>query len=123
MSVSGGAASEADVREAFVALQNGAFLLDVRTESEHAAVHVDGSILIPLQQLARSLGQLPVDRPIYVMCRSGHRSSIAVQQLAAKHLYTLLNVRGGISAWIAAGLPVECPTPPERGFWSWFKRR
>lgn len=53
------------------------FVLDVRQPDEYQQGHVQGSILIPLDQLALHLDELPNDRPIMALCRSGNRSSVA----------------------------------------------
>jgi len=82
----------------------GAVLLDVREQQEWAAGHADGARHIPLGQLPRRLRELP-DRPVITVCRSGARSAQAAGLLAG-HGHTVLNLRGGMRAWDAAGLPV-----------------
>jgi phage shock protein E len=58
--------------------------LDVRTREEHAVERLDPSQNIPLDELAESLAVLgPKHRPIVVYCRSGRRSAIACEILAA----------------------------------------
>ncbi len=81
-------------------------VLDVREPSEYAAGHIAGSTLIPLGQLASRLGELPKDREIICVCASGSRSSSAARHLLS-HGYTVLNLRGGMSRWHRAGLPVK----------------
>ena len=62
-------------------LNKGALLLDVRTRSEYASGHVQGSKNIPLDELGKSLHQLDKEQGIIVVCASGMRSSNAVSQL------------------------------------------
>ena len=76
---SGGAAlpGQISVGEAYSKYQNGAFVLDVRTQEEWDDFHAPNTTLIPLDQLASRLNELPRDREIVVVCRSGNRSTLA----------------------------------------------
>lgn len=80
-------------------------VLDVRESVEWKSGHLADARHLPLMKVAFA-GDLPRDRPLAVMCRSGHRSGIAAGILRAKG-YQVENVEGGIDAWRAAGLPVE----------------
>lgn len=82
-------------------------VLDVREPWEFAEGHVPNAILIPLGQLAARVGELPQDRPLYVICRSGNRSVTASQILVAAGQRDVRNVEGGMIAWQRAGLPVS----------------
>lgn len=84
----------------------GAFLLDVREPSEWEAGHVEGAVLIPLGQLQSRISELPTDRDILIICRSGNRSGQARDLLRAAGLKRTTSVGGGMNAWSAAGLPV-----------------
>ena len=57
------------------------FLLDVREPVELAVEHVPGALNIPLGQLRARLGELPRDREIHVICRSGQRAYSATRIL------------------------------------------
>jgi rhodanese-related sulfurtransferase len=82
-------------------------LLDVRSAEEYANDgHVAGSTLIPLPELERRLRELPTDRPIVCICRSGNRSTTACDLLARQGFTQLLNVQGGMIAWAQAGYPI-----------------
>lgn len=81
-------------------------VLDVRQSDEYRQGHVADSILIPLDQLARRLAELPNDRRIAVICRSGNRSGVAVDTLQRAG-FDAYNVTGGILRWEREGLPVE----------------
>ncbi len=78
------------------------FLLDVRTPLEHAAQAIEGSHLIPLQELGYRLHELPRDREIIVYCRVGNRSSYASFYLARQG-YNVKNLEGGILRWNTTG--------------------
>lgn len=92
--------------EAHSATQHGpALLLDVREPQEWQAGHAPQARHIPLGQLESRLAELPRDRQIIAVCRSGRRSALATQQLAAGG-YDAINLTGGMTAWAAADLPV-----------------
>jgi len=84
----------------------GAVLLDVREPFEWQAGHAPKARHIPLGQLAQRVRELPADRPVVVVCRSGNRSARAAAALVRDHGRTASNLRGGMRAWAAAGLPV-----------------
>jgi len=84
--------------------QRRAVLLDVREEHEWRAGHAHGARHVPLGVLSARLGELPDDRPVVTMCAHGMRSARAARLLsrAGREVY---NLRGGMHAWTAAGLP------------------
>ncbi len=82
------------------------FLLDVRTSAEFKEMHIQGAKLIPLDNLMQRMGDLPKERAILVVCRSGGRSSTAARELAAVG-YDVINMRGGMIQWQGAGLPIR----------------
>lgn len=86
--------------EARKLVADGALLVDVRTPEEYAAGHLDGAINIPVQVLEERVGELGdnKERPIVLYCRSGARSSSALDQLKAKGFTSLHNL-GPMSAW------------------------
>src|SRR5215211_31634 len=53
-------------------LASGGALLDVRQADEYEAGHVGTAVLIPLNELPDRLDEVPVGRPLYVICRTGH---------------------------------------------------
>lgn len=84
----------------------GAFLLDVREQSEWNEVHINGAVLIPLGQLSARLSEIPADRDVLIICRSGNRSAQARDQLRVAGYPNTTSISGGMNAWISAGLPV-----------------
>ena len=91
--------------EAQVAMDRGAVLLDVREPHEWMNGHAPEARHIPLEQLCSRAGELPRNREILIVCRSGSRSARAAKLLAAQR-GDVANVKGGMSAWVRAGLPV-----------------
>lgn len=90
---------EVDVATAASQLRDGALLLDVREADEVALCKVAGSRHIPMRQIPESIGDLPRDRTIYVLCHHGGRSMRVTQFLRANGFTRVSNVSGGIDAW------------------------
>jgi NADPH-dependent 2,4-dienoyl-CoA reductase/sulfur reductase-like enzyme/rhodanese-related sulfurtransferase len=74
---------------------NGAYLLDVRNPPELAVESVPGALHIPLPKLRASLGQLPRDREILVICRSAVRAYYATRILL-QNGFKARNISGGM---------------------------
>jgi rhodanese-related sulfurtransferase len=81
--------------------------VDVREVEEWDAGHVVGARHIPLSQLAHRLHELPWDRDLLFICRSGNRSGMAATVARCAGFDRVGNVSGGMLAWVEAGLPVE----------------
>lgn len=95
------------VQEAHDLYQDGVFVLDVRTQEEWDEFHAPNTTLIPLDQLESRLGELPEGEPIIVMCRSGNRSQAGRDILLANGFESATSMDGGLTAWRAAGFPIE----------------
>jgi rhodanese-related sulfurtransferase len=93
------------VSEAAALQGQGAVLVDVREKFEWNAGHVPGASFIPLGQLSRRLSDLPQDKQIVLVCRTGNRSAQATAMLSAAGLHAA-NLTGGMAAWARAGQPV-----------------
>jgi hydroxyacylglutathione hydrolase len=76
-------------------------VVDVRTNKEFAAGHIDGALHMPLGDLARRAAEIPRDRPVATICEAGYRSSLAASVLARTGLDNVVNITGGMSAWRA----------------------
>lgn len=79
-----------------------AYLLDVREDDEWEAGHAPGAQHIPLGSLSQQCDQVPRDRDVYVICRSGARSARATQFLGASG-WQVLNVSDGMHGWASVG--------------------
>lgn len=86
-----------DLRDKF-ARKDDFLLLDVRTPAEHMADTIEGSLLLPVQELGFRVQELPKDREIVVFCRVGNRSAYAAAYLAQLG-FRVKNLAGGILAW------------------------
>lgn len=69
-------------------------LLDVRTDAEYSAGHIEGFVHIPLDSLRERAREIPKDKTVYIHCRSGLRSYIACRMLSGMG-YDCLNLAGG----------------------------
>jgi rhodanese-related sulfurtransferase len=72
-------------------IDEGAFLVDVRSPGEFAEGHVKGSVNIPLDQITLSLPQFKNKKNIIVFCRSGNRSSMAKTILEQNGITNIVN--------------------------------
>ena len=79
-------------------------LVDVREPGEWSSGHAPAAVHHPLSQFDPS--RLPEADVVYVICRSGNRSARATEALRDLGV-DARNVAGGMSAWEAAGLPIE----------------
>ncbi len=104
--------------EAFaVERKNGAHILDVRTPVEYRAVHVEGAVLCPIDQLdPANLQQELKGRgfedqdTLYLLCKSGARATRAAERIVATSDIKVAVVEGGTEACVRAGLPIETAT-------------
>ena len=96
---------EIDV-DALEALQAaGAPIIDVREVDEYEDGHVSGAVLIPLGDVTERIDEVPDDKPVYVICKSGARSLRAAEYFIGQGI-DATNVAGGTMAWIDSGRPV-----------------
>ena len=91
-----------------------AHLLDVREADEWAAGHAPDAQHVPMSQLTARLSEVPSDREVAVVCRSGHRSARVVEFLRHQGWGNVHNLDGGMQDWAAAGRPMvaESDGPP-----------
>jgi hydroxyacylglutathione hydrolase len=81
--------------------------VDVRNPAEHANGHAAGAINLPLNTLSRELDRLDPEKPTYVLCQGGYRSSLGTSILENAGFKEVYNVAGGTKAWMDAGLETE----------------
>jgi hydroxyacylglutathione hydrolase len=88
-------------------------LLDVRQRDEFERSHLPGALHLMAGELPDRLAELPRDRPIYTICATGYRSSVAAGLLRHAGFRDVTWVGGGVPAWEAAGYPVERGPSPD----------
>lgn len=107
--------------QASAELEDGALLVDVRTEAQRA-MHgeIPGAVAIGLNVLEWRLDpasewRIPqaIDHDVHVIvcCQQGYSSSLAAARLQSMGLHRATDVVGGFEAWRDAGLPVD-PVEP-----------
>jgi rhodanese-related sulfurtransferase len=98
-------AAEISVQQAKQRFDDGTYLVDVRTPEEWNEMHVEGAVLIPLDELPNRLTEVPKGQPVMVICRSGNRSATGRDILKNAGFQQVTSVAGGIRQWSAAGYP------------------
>ncbi|MGZ6142248.1 MAG: rhodanese-like domain-containing protein [Myxococcales bacterium] len=82
-------------------------VLDVRNPPEvQAEGAIEGSILIPMDQLPRRLAEIPHDREVVAVCKRGMRSYNVANWLRSQGR-DAVSLQGGIDQWRALGLPLK----------------
>jgi rhodanese-related sulfurtransferase len=94
-----------NVDEAHQMYTEGTFVLDVRTPEEWNDYHAPDTTLIPLDELASRVNELPKDQPIVVICRSGNRSQTG-RDILLQAGFNATSVNGGLNQWRDSGYPV-----------------
>ena len=82
-------------------------LIDVRGQDELYEGYIEGSILMPVWDIIKGTQRPPKDKPILLICAVGGRS-LALGQLMSRNGWNeVYNLKGGISAWKEAHLPLK----------------
>jgi rhodanese-related sulfurtransferase len=74
-------------------------LIDVREPWEFAYCRIEGSVSIPLGQLAVRIDEIPQDRPLVMVCHHGNRSGHAGAMLKGAGFEQVHNLHGGVEEW------------------------
>ncbi len=82
-------------------------LIDVREDFEYAEGHIPGTTLIPLGQIPDRLDEIPKDKTVVAVCRSGNRSGQATDFLREQGFDNVHNMQGGMNAWSQTGYEIE----------------
>ncbi len=81
--------------------------VDVRRIAEHANGHAPHTINISLNDLSKEIDKLNPEKPTYVICQSGYRSSLGTSILENAGFNEIYNVIGGTKAWTDAGFETK----------------
>jgi rhodanese-related sulfurtransferase len=95
-----------DIEKLNDAIDNGAFLLDVREAREYLEGHIPGAVNIPIRTLAQNLDQIPTDRPVFIYCKSGHRAALSIAALQTLGFSNARTFPPGFAGWLDAGQPI-----------------
>jgi phage shock protein E len=74
-----------------LAIDNGAFLVDVRGEDEFVSGSVNGAVNIPLDKIQSQLSKFKNKKDVIVFCRSGNRSGMAKTILEQNGITNVIN--------------------------------
>ena len=82
-------------------IANGAdvVLIDVREPYEWSAGHIEGATHIPMNQIPQRLAEIPKDKEVVMICRSGGRSGHVQQHLLQQGFAKVKNLVGGMQRW------------------------
>lgn len=97
---------EISVEEAAKLDQEDWYFLDVREPSEWEEAHIPYATLIPLGELESRLSEIPKNKNIIVVCRSGNRSAVGRDLLLNSSFTSVTSMAGGMNSWQANGDPV-----------------
>ncbi|MFC1780838.1 rhodanese-like domain-containing protein [Planctomycetota bacterium] len=89
--------------------QRGLALVDVRAAGEFQINHIEGAVNIPSPELRTRHKELNKNKPVVLVCSTGHRSSLGASLLQQQDFRELYNVAGGMTGYSAAGFAAECP--------------
>ena len=89
-------------------INQGAVLVDVRSQAEFDAGHIRDARHLPQEQVAGAAESLKKfkDKVIVACCESGMRSGAAARVLRTQGFGKVVNLRGGLQAWRAENLPL-----------------
>ena len=73
-------------------------LLDIRSREEFDSSGIKGSVNVPFDKIASGLSELPKDKPVYVLCRTGDLSE-EVAEILEDRGYDVCNIEGGYAAY------------------------
>jgi rhodanese-related sulfurtransferase len=83
-------------------------LVDVRSPLEFEDGHIGGAVNIPAPDLRTRYQELDSDKPTFLVCSSGNRSSLGASILKRHGFKELHNVAGGMTGYSQAGYAKEC---------------
>ena len=96
-----------EFEDALAAAGEGALLIDVREPEEYSRGHLPNSRLLPLRDLVDAVEDLPSGRSVFLVSRSGRRSTRAMRLLIDIGFNEVFNLKGGVLSWMARGRPLE----------------
>jgi rhodanese-related sulfurtransferase len=81
-------------------------LLDVRTPQENSQARLPGSVLIPIGEFERRIGEVPKNKTILVYCAVGSRSKPVAEYLSKNGYKDVYNMTDGIVGWYRNGFQI-----------------
>ena len=75
-------------------------IIDVREEWELGESKLPNIVHIPMDEIPMSLDQIPEDKPVVIVCRTGSRSDQVSFWLEGNGYGNIINLDGGMNAWV-----------------------
>ncbi|MBT1446150.1 thiosulfate sulfurtransferase GlpE [Shewanella sp. JM162201] len=79
-------------------------IADIRDPQSYATSHIEGSVNLNNENLARFIAEADMDKPLVVVCYHGISSQNAANYLAEQGFDDVYSLDGGYSAWAMANL-------------------
>ena len=89
-----------ELKQKMDAHERNLIVVDVREPQEFQICRIPGTVLMPLGDVPRRVGELDKTKEIVVHCKSGVRSAKAAEFLRSAGFPRVKNLTGGILAWI-----------------------
>ena len=91
-----------------LAAEPGRTVIDVRTPAEYAEGHLEGAVLVDYNapDFAERIAEFDPEGDYLIYCRSGNRSAGARATMGELGFTDVVDVEGGVVAWVEAGLPL-----------------
>lgn len=86
---------------------SGALVIDVREVSEYEEGHIPGAVNIPMRTVAANLDKIPMDRQVYIYCKSGFRAAQVLSSLGMLGYDNVLSYKPGWNGWTETGQDVS----------------
>ena len=83
------------------------FLLDVRTPQENSQARLPGTVLIPIGEFERRIGEVPKNKIILVYCAVGARSKPVADLLSQRGYKEVYHMSDGLVGWYRNGFPLQ----------------
>lgn len=94
-----GTVSPAELRK-ILAERRDVLLLDVRQPGEFEEGHIEGAVLMPVDDLPNRLSEIQRDKDIFIYCQSGRRASQAASVLREQGYPSVVSMTGGFNDWV-----------------------
>jgi rhodanese-related sulfurtransferase len=103
-----GSAASVSPQELIRLMNQGALVLDLRSQQEYASGHIGSARHMASEKILEAGESLKKhkEKPLVVYCGTGSVGGAAARQLAAQGFRRAFNLRGGLNAWRAENLPV-----------------
>jgi rhodanese-related sulfurtransferase len=94
-----------ELRDYLAVAEPAPLLLDVREPWEYQIAHLEGTLLVPMREVPGKLHELDPERETVVICHHGIRSFQICQFLERCGFRNVVNLSGGVSAWVREADP------------------